>query len=131
MTNDNISRFLACSSFAVVGSFRNKAKFAYRILLELSRKGKIVFPVNPRGVKVDRLKCYPTLQDIKQEVCAAVIVTPAPVTEDIVKQCKILGINNVWMQPGAESNEAIDYCIKNDINVVYNACVLMNSNKIY
>jgi predicted CoA-binding protein len=41
----------------------------------------------------------------------------------VVKQTTALGIRNVFIQPGAESNEILDYCQKEKLNV-HQSCVL-------
>lgn len=120
---DKINKMLNSQSYAVAGSFRSKSKYAYRILLDLLKSEKKVYPVNPRGSQVEGLKCYQSVLDIPEIVDVVSIVTPPLITENIVFQCRKKGIKNVWMQPGAESRKAIDFCLKNNINVIYNACL--------
>ena len=43
-----------------------------------------------------------------------------------IEECKKLGLSRIWMQPGAESDKAIEFCNKNDIKVIYNNCVMVN-----
>jgi predicted CoA-binding protein len=50
-------------------------------------------------------------------------VVPPAVTEKIVVECKELGIARVWMQPGSESEKAINFCAENNIKVVHDMCV--------
>lgn len=119
-----IDEMLAKKKFAVIGSFRDQYKYAYRILKKLVLHGSTVYPVNPSLEQVEGLKCYKTVIDIPDTPECASIVTPPKVTEEIVKQCLAKGIKLVWMQPGAESGEAIKFCNENNIKVVYNACLL-------
>jgi predicted CoA-binding protein len=37
-----------------------------------------------------------------------------------------LNIRNVWFQPGSESEEAVDFCKKNNINYVAKACIMID-----
>lgn len=120
-----IDEFLAQKSFAVVGSFRNESKYGYKILKDLKNKGYTVYPVNPGVKEVEGLKCYPSIMEIPEAVDVVDLVTPPLVTEKILTECLQKGISRVWIQPGAESAEAIKYCEKNDIKVVYNACVML------
>jgi len=66
-------------------------------------------------------KRYPNLESLPEKPDIVNIVTHPNVTEKIIKECRKLGINKVWMQPGSESQKAIDYCIKNKI--IYLSCV--------
>lgn len=120
-----IKEFLTQKSFAVIGSFKNESKYAYKILKDLTQKGYKVYPVNPNLKEVEGLKCYPTILDIPLAVDVVDIVTPPQVTEQIVKQCFQKGISRIWMQPGAESEEAIKFCQENNMKVIHNACVML------
>lgn len=122
-----VKDFLSQESFAVVGSFRNETKYAYRIFKKLKEKGYNVFPVNPRGGEIDGSKCYPNIKDIPENIDVVNIVTPPKVTVNIVKDCKDKGIKRVWIQPGAEDKEVIDFCKQNNINVVYGLCVMLET----
>ncbi|MFN3967078.1 MAG: CoA-binding protein [Endomicrobiia bacterium] len=119
-----IKEFLSQKKIAVVGSFRNESKFAYKILRFLKNKGYDVYPVNPKLSEVDGIKCYPSVIDIPLVVDLVDLVTPPKVTEEIVKQCLQKGIKRIWLQPGAESDKAIKFCQENNIKVVYNACIM-------
>jgi len=120
-----VKDFLKQKRFAVVGSFRNESKYAYKILKALKHEGYEVYPVNPRLKVVEGLSCYPSVKDIPVVCDVADIVTPPKITEKIIKECEEKGINRVWLQPGAESEEVIKYCNENDIKVIYNLCVMM------
>ena len=122
-----VKEFLRQKRFAVAGSFRNESKVAYRILRTLTSKGYTVIPVNPRLKEVDGLTCYPSIRDIPGAVDVVDLVTPAEVTEKIVRECKEKGITRVWMQPGAESRDAVRFCKENGIRVIYNLCVMMQA----
>lgn len=120
-----VKSFLNQKNFAVAGSFRNETKYAYRIFKTLKEKGYKVFPVNPRGGEVEGIKCYPGIKDIPGDIDVVNIVTPPQATINVVKDCKSKGITKVWLQPGAESKEIIDYCEKNNIEVIYGLCVML------
>ncbi|MBN3039430.1 MAG: CoA-binding protein [Candidatus Omnitrophica bacterium] len=122
---DLVQEFLKQKKFAVAGSFRNKDKFAYKILMALKEKGYEVYPVNPRLKEVEGIACYASVKDIPVVCDVADLVTPPEATEKIVRQCKEKGIKRVWMQPGAQSEEAVKYCRENGIAVVYNLCIMM------
>lgn len=127
---ENLVRdFLRQKRFAVVGSFRNETKYAYKIFIDLIRKGYEVFPVNPRLSEIEGRACYKTISDIPYSVDVANIVTPPLVTESILKECLQKGIKRAWLQPGAESQAAIKFCHDNDIKVIHSMCVMLESLK--
>lgn len=126
--DDLIKEFLQQKRFAVVGSFRNKEKIAYKIFKNLIAKGYEVYPVNPNVKQVDGIKCYVSIRDLPVVVDVVSIVTPPEISFEIVKQCLEKGIRRVWLQPGAESKEILDFCNKNNIKVVYNSCIMLVKN---
>ena len=115
---------------AVIGSFKNKEKFAYRILVDLIKKGYEVFPVNPRLGEVEGRVCYKTISDIPYSVDVVNIVTPPSITEAILKECLQKGIKKAWLQPGVEREVAIKFCYENNIKVIHSIYVMLESFKI-
>jgi hypothetical protein len=122
-----ISDFLAQKRFVVVGSFRNESKYAYRILKILKNKGYEVYPVHPTIKWVEGQRCYSSVKDVPCRVDVANLVTPPLVTERILTECKEKGIRKVWLQPGAENENAIQFCKDNNMEVIYQVCVIMKA----
>ena len=122
-----IKDFLNHKTFAVAGSFRNESKYAYKIFRTLKKKGHTVFPINPKIDAVDGVRCWADVSDVPDHIDVAVLVTPPAVTEKIVCTCYVSGINKIWMQPGAESPRAVQFCKNNQMAIVYNLCVMLES----
>jgi predicted CoA-binding protein len=60
------------------------------------------------------------------------VITPPKVTLGIVKSCIELGIQNVWLQPGSESDEAIKIAKEHGLNIIYGGpCVLVSGLTAY
>jgi len=70
-------------------------------------------------------RCYPSLEALPVKPDVVNVVVPPIVTEAVVKVCKKLGVKKVWMQPGSESEAAINFCRKNGIEVIYGVCVMI------
>jgi predicted CoA-binding protein len=122
-----VKDFLSQKSFAVIGSFRDESKYAFRILRRLKEKGYKVYPVNPGLDVVGDLTCYKSISDIPCAVDVVNVVTPPKITERIVRECKDRGIYRIWLQPGAESEKAIKFCRENNMNIIYNLCVMIEA----
>ncbi len=115
------------NKIAVVGVSANPEKWGRKVFEELKSKQYTVFAVNPKYELVGNSACYPDLKSLPSKPDTAITVTPPKVTMQIVKQCRELGIKQVWMQPGSESKEAIEYCAKNGIGAIYHACIILNA----
>lgn len=123
---DTIKEFMAKKKFAVVGATDNPEKNGNRIFKNLKNRGYEVYPVNPKMDVLEGTKVYHTLSDIPVEIDVVDFVVPPPVTEEILKECKALGLKRIWLQPGAESEAAIRYCDENKMTVLHDVCVMMN-----
>ena len=123
---DLIKEFMAQKRFAVIGATDNTEKYGYQIFKNLKSRGYEVYPVNPRLKELGGTKCYPTLTDIPVKVDVVDFVVPPKVTEEILKECKKLGLNRIWLQPGSESEAAIAFCHKNNLKVVHDVCVMLS-----
>lgn len=107
--------------WAVVGDVTNRSKYAYDIAEKLIEKEHIVYKVDPRGC--DDPKVLKGLKDIPEKIDMVNLVVSSDKGIDIVKEMKELGLDQVFIQPGASSKEILDYCSENDIEVI-RGCVL-------
>ena len=123
---DIIVEFMAQKKFAVVGASENTEKYGNQIFKNLKDRGYEVYPVNPKMKEIEGLVSYPNLADIPVKVDVVDFVVPPVVTEEVLKQCKELGLKRIWLQPGSESEKAIAYCTNNSMKVVHSVCVMMN-----
>jgi hypothetical protein len=120
-----ISDFLSQRKLAVVGVSRAKNKFGNAVVKELKAKGYDVFPVHPEADAIRGKHCWRDLGSLPEPVGGVVIVVHPPETERVVKEARAAGITRVWMQQGAESPAAVQYCEENRMSVVQRECILM------
>ena len=121
-----IEDFLKKSNvFAVVGASRDPRKYGHQIYRDLRTAGYTVYAVNPNADEILGDKCYPSVESLPEVPQVVDLVVPPKVTNQIVKTCKKLGIRKVWMQPGSESETALEFCKENSIEVVYGVCVMV------
>ena len=111
--------------FAVVGASRDPSKYGHQVYRDLRTAGYTVYPVNPNADEILGDKCYPSLESLPEMSQVVDLVVPPKVTNQIVKVCKKLGIRKVWMQPGSESETALNFCKENNIEVVHGVCVMV------
>ena len=112
--------------FAVIGATDDINKSGYNIFTNLKNRGYTVYPVNPKLKELEGITCYNKVSDIPEKVDVVDFVVPPQVTESILKECRELGLNRIWLQPGSESPAAIKYCNENNMKVIHDLCVMMN-----
>jgi len=123
-SREQLERFIGADCWAVVGASEDRSKFGNLIFRELVSRGKRVYPVNPNASEVEGYACYPDLKSVPEKVDRVLIVVPPKQGVDVVKQALEIGITSVWFQPGAESEEAIEYCKEHGMEVIAGHCIL-------
>ena len=123
---DRIQRFLAGAPHAVVGASQRRSKYGNKVLRAYVQNDRPVFPVHPAVDTIEGLQAYPDLESLPEPVHGISIITPPAVTERIVEQAGLLGIQHLWMQPGAESDLAVQRAEQLGMNLVAGgACLLV------
>lgn len=110
---------------AVVGVSANEEKFGFKIFRDLLAAGYEVEGVNPAGGNVKGRPVYKTLADIGRPIHTVITVVPPRVTEAVARDCVALKVGQVWMQPGSESESAVEELRRAGVPVIKNACFMV------
>ena len=106
-----IEDFLAAKRVAVIGVSRNAKDFTRSLFREFRRRDYDAIPVNPGTADVEGVRCYANVQDIEPRVDRAVLLTPAAMSERVVRECDAAGVRRIWLYratgAGAVSPEAL------------------------
>ena len=130
-TRQQIDDFWALKRLAVVGVSRDPKHFSNTIWHELRDRRYEAIPVNPTATELDGQPCYARVQDIQPPVEGVVVMTPAAVTAQVIRDCEAAGVGHIWMHkgagggPGAVSKEAVEYCEAHGMDVVAGFCPYM------
>ncbi len=123
---EQVDRFLQSGVFAVVGASSNPDKYGNKVLRCYQQNNMKAIPVNPREKIIEGVECVASVMDLPEDVKSISVITPPHVTEQVVEMAARKGIENIWMQPGAESASAVDACRKYGINVIADgSCILV------
>ncbi|MFV9673654.1 MAG: CoA-binding protein [Acidimicrobiia bacterium] len=112
---------------AIVGATDNPRKYGNVIYLDLKEKGFRVYPVNPTRDTVDGDPTFATLADLPEPPDIVNFVVPPTRTLRVLKQAKELGFTTVWVQPGAESDDVLDYLDGHNFDYLANACIMVRA----
>jgi predicted CoA-binding protein len=123
--NTEIERFMDLRSFAIIGVSSKKKKFGNTIFAHMKSRRFNIYPIHRSASSVEGETCYPDIDSLPEKPEGVILVIPPVETEKAVKDIAKAGITNVWMQLGADSKTAIDYCNANGITVIRNECLLM------
>lgn len=110
---------------AIIGVSDNPEKFGFKIFRNLIKSGFNVYGINPKDGEVFGRKIYRNLKELPETPNLVITVVPSSVTEKIVDDCRELGIKEIWMQPGSESENAIKKAKSYEINTTHKACFMV------
>ena len=116
--SSQIRQFLAGRTYAVAGASRDREKYGNKVLRALLQDGRAVYPLHPKETEIEGIACYRDFASLPAPVDGLSIITPPAVTEQIVEQAAAAGVRNVWMQPGAESERAVQLARQHGMNVI-------------
>ncbi|MBB6629965.1 CoA-binding protein [Clostridium algidicarnis] len=118
--------FMKYKNWVVVGDVLNDGKYANKILKKLKEND-----YNVEGVtyKSEMDGAYKTLKEVTYTIGVLDLCINPIKGIDIVKEAHEMGIKNILIQPGAESDEIIDFCNQNDI-IAIKGCALVELSKM-
>lgn len=121
-----IQAFFRSGPFAVVGASSDRAKFGNRVLRCYLEHGCEAIPIHPKEKRIEGVTAYADLTQMPRMPGAVSIITQPVITTWVVHQALSLGIRQLWMQPGAESEEGIAEAEAAGAVVIHGgACVLV------
>ncbi|STX28585.1 CoA-binding protein [Legionella beliardensis] len=124
--DNNIDRFFKSQAYGVVGASSNRYKYGNKVLRCYMQHQMKVYPVNLYEETIENLSAVQSVEELPSDVESISIITPPSATEKVVEQAIQKGIKNIWMQPGAESDQAILRCKEAGINIIAGGpCILV------
>jgi len=116
--------------YAIVGASSNPEKYGHKVLANLQGKGFSLIAINPHEKEILGVKTYSKLSLCPKKPDVAVLIVPPQIGIEIAKECKNLGINKIWCQPGAESDEILEFCKKSGVECVGDgSCIMIETNQ--
>jgi uncharacterized protein len=92
---------------AVIGASSNRRKFGNRALRAYREQGYTAIPINPNESEVEGLKTYASVLDVPGPIDMASFYVPPAIGERVIEEVARKQIPEVWLNPGAESDELI------------------------
>jgi predicted CoA-binding protein len=115
------------ATVAVVGATDNPAKYGSVIYRDLKAKGFRVFPVNLHRSTVDGDPAYPDLASLPERPTVIDVVVPPDQTMKVLEQVVDLGLDHVWVQPGAEDDEVERFVAEHGLDALVNTCIMVRT----
>jgi len=109
---------------AVVGASSDRKKFGNKAFRAFRAAGHKVIPINPHEASVEGSPTFPSVTDVPEEIDMATVYVPPEIGITLLEGFEQKKIGEVWINPGAESDELIAEARRRRINVI-EACSIV------
>ena len=111
---------------AILGASADRSKFGNKAVRAFLARGFTVYPVNPRGGEIEGLPAYKSLAEIPPEVKfdRVSVYLPPAVGLKMLPEIAARGAEELWLNPGSESEELVVAAEKAGLNVIQ-ACSIV------
>ena len=109
---------------AVVGASSDRQKFGNKALRAYLAQGYTVVPINPNEREVEGLKAFASVLDVPGPIDMATVYVQPDIAMRLLDEFEEKGIPEVWINPGAETDEMIDTARKRKTKVIF-ACSIL------
>lgn len=111
-------------TIAIIGASNDRAKFGNKAVRAFLRQGFDVFPVNPKEETIEGLRAYRSISDVLVRPQLISVYLPPPVLLKVLPAIAALGCDELWLNPGTESDDVLAEAERLGLNVVQ-ACSIV------
>jgi uncharacterized protein len=109
---------------AVIGASTDRNKFGNKAVRAYLQQGYTVYPVNPSAAEVEGLPAYKSIADVPGRPDLISIYLPPPVVLKVLPDIAVKGCDELWLNPGTESDEVLAAAERLKLNVIQ-ACSII------
>jgi len=111
-------------SVAVLGASTDRSKFGNKAVRAFRAQGFSVYPVNPEETEIEGLPCFPSIAEVPVRPQRVSVYLPPAVVLKALPAIAAKGCDELWLNPGTESDEVLAAAEKLGLNVVQ-ACSIV------
>ncbi|MGP1677740.1 MAG: CoA-binding protein, partial [Burkholderiales bacterium] len=111
-------------TIAVVGFSPKPGRASHNVARRMQQFGFRIIPVRPGISEGLGEKAYPDLAAVPDTVDLANVFRSGKHVPEVLDQCLRLGINNIWMQEGAEHEASAERARAAGMTVVMGRCIM-------
>jgi hypothetical protein len=109
---------------AVVGASSDRRKFGNKALRAFQAEGHRVIPINPHETDVEGVRAYASVLDVPDAIDMATVYVQPDIGTRLLAEFARKGIAEIWINPGAESQELLAEARRLKLNVI-TACSIV------
>lgn len=109
---------------AVIGASRDRNKYGNKAVRAFVQQGWTVFPVNPKEDEIEGLTAWKTIGEVPVRPQRISVYLPPPVLLKVLPEIAAKGCDELWLNPGSESEPVLAEAERLGLNVVQ-ACSIV------
>lgn len=109
---------------AVIGASNDRSKYGNKAVRAFLQQGYEVFPVNPNEERVEGLPAYKDIRDVPGKLERVSVYVQPQVLLRLLPDIAAKGCEELWLNPGTESDEVVREAEQSGLNVVQ-ACSIL------
>ena len=109
---------------AIIGASNDRNKFGNKAVRAFQQQGYTVYPVNPNEPEVEGLAAFKSIRDVPGRPQMISVYVPPPVLRKLLPDIATKGCDELWLNPGTESDEVLAEAQQLGLNVVQ-ACSIV------
>jgi predicted CoA-binding protein len=111
-------------TIAIIGASTDRAKFGNKAVRAFVQQGYEVFPVNPKEETVEGLTAFKSIREVPVRPHSISVYLPPQVLLKVLPDIAARGCDELWLNPGTESDEVIAEAERLGLNVIQ-ACSIV------
>jgi len=111
-------------TIAIIGASNDRSKFGNKAVRAFRQQGYEVYPVNPKEETVEGLPAFKSITTVPVRPQMISVYLPPPVLLKVLPDIAAKGCDELWLNPGTESDEVLAEAGRLKLNVVQ-ACSIV------
>ncbi len=110
---------------AVIGASNDRNKYGNKAVRAYVQQGYTVYPVNPKETEVEGLPAFASIKDVPVRPDRVSVYVPPPVVLKMLPDIADRGCDELWLNPGTESDEVLAEAERLGLHVIQ-ACSILS-----
>ena len=112
------------NTIVIIGASADRNKFGNKAVRAFQQKGWTVYPVNPKESEIEGLPAFKSVLEVPARPKLISIYLPPAVLLKVLPDIASRGCEELWLNPGTESDEVLAVAEKLGLNVIQ-ACSIV------
>jgi hypothetical protein len=109
---------------AIIGASNDRSKYGNKAVRAFLEQGYKVYPVNPKETEIEGLPVFKSIADVPGRPDMVSVYLPPEIMLSLLPEIAAKGCDELWINPGAESDEVIAEAERLGLNVIQ-ACSIV------